>query len=74
VVPVDKVIGKARYIVLPPSRWGGVGDHDPQAGFPTATAMPLSAPGWQEGAPLGLGMVAAAPTLWLGRRIRRRRR
>jgi len=26
-VPLDKVIGKARFIVLPPSRWQGVGDH-----------------------------------------------
>lgn len=74
VVPLDKVIGKARSIVLPPSRWRGVGDHNPQAGFPAASAMSLSAPGWQAGAPLGLGVVAAGPTLWLGRRIRRRRR
>jgi signal peptidase I len=29
-VPVDKVVGKARLIVLPPSRWGTVTDHDPQ--------------------------------------------
>lgn len=74
VVPIDKVIGKARYIVLPPNRWRGVGDHNPQASFSTASAMPLNAPGWQQGAPLGLGVVAAWPTLWLGRKIRRRRR
>ncbi len=30
-VPVDNIIGKARIIVLPPSRWGGVSDHNPQA-------------------------------------------
>jgi signal peptidase I len=74
VVPIDKVIGKVRFIVLPPDRWRGVGDHDPQAVAGVAASMPLSAPGWQQGAPLGLGVVAAWPTLWLGRRIRRRHR
>lgn len=29
-VPVSKVVGKARLIVLPPGRWGGISDHDPQ--------------------------------------------
>ncbi len=70
VVPVDKVIGKARYIVLPPSRWRGIGDHDPQA----SGAVALGAPAWQQGAPLGAGLVAAWPILWLGRRIRWRHR
>ena len=70
VVPIDNVIGKVRYIVLPPNRWRGVGDHDPQA----TTAVALGAPAWQQGAPLGLGLVAAWPTLWLGRRIRWRHR
>ncbi|WP_372495468.1 signal peptidase I [Actinokineospora globicatena] len=60
-VPVDNVIGKARYIILPPSRWRGVGDHNPQA---------LSAPAWQSGLPAGIGIAAAWPTLWLGRRLR----
>ncbi len=68
VVPIDKVIGKARYIVLPPSRWRGVGDHNPQAG----DAVALGAPAWQQGAPLGLGLLAAWPTLWITRKIRRR--
>ncbi|MDQ3578503.1 MAG: signal peptidase I [Actinomycetota bacterium] len=64
VVPLGKVIGKARYIVLPPSRWRGVGDHDPQAtGDLTATA-------WHQGIPVGLGVAAAWPVLWLGRRVR----
>ena len=58
-VPVDNVIGKARAIILPPSRWQGVGDHDPQA---------LSAPAWQSGIPAGIGVAAAWPVLWLGRR------
>jgi signal peptidase I len=33
-VPVDDIIGKARIIVLPPGRWGGVSDHNPQAATP----------------------------------------
>ncbi|GAB3456113.1 signal peptidase I [Actinophytocola sediminis] len=59
-VPVDNVIGKARFIVLPPSRWRGVGDHNPQV---TNVALQL-------GLPLGAGLVAAFPTIWLGRRVR----
>jgi signal peptidase I len=31
-VPVDNVIGKARFIAWPPSRWGGVRTVDPQQG------------------------------------------
>jgi signal peptidase I len=61
-VPVDNVIGKVRYIVLPPSRWRGVGDHNPQ-GPVTNAAMPF--------VPLGLGFAAAIPTVWLGKRVRR---
>jgi signal peptidase I len=64
-VPVDNVIGKARVIVLPPSRWGGVSDHDPQT-------VSMGAPGWQENVPLGVGIVAAWPLLLLGRRARDR--
>jgi signal peptidase I len=59
-VPVDNVIGKARFIVLPPPRWQGVGDHNPQV---TSVALQL-------GLPLGVGFVAAWPTLWLSRRVR----
>ncbi|RZS34670.1 signal peptidase I [Herbihabitans rhizosphaerae] len=62
-VPVDNVIGKARVIVLPPSRWNGIGDDNPQA-------LAMSAPAWQSGIPLGVGAIAAYPTLWLGRRVR----
>jgi signal peptidase I len=29
-VPVDNVIGKARFIAWPPSRWGGVSSVNPQ--------------------------------------------
>lgn len=67
VVPLDKVIGKARYIVLPPSRWQGVGDHNPQGGIPLA----IGAPAWQNGLPATVGVLAAWPTLWLTRRARR---
>ncbi|WP_197380904.1 signal peptidase I [Mycolicibacterium mengxianglii] len=31
-IPVDNVIGKARFIAWPPSRWGGVTTFDPQQG------------------------------------------
>jgi signal peptidase I len=58
VVPVDNVIGKARFIVLPPSRWQGVGDHNPQVAVALA------------GVQFGVGLLAAFPTLWLGRRLR----
>ncbi|MGW5052190.1 signal peptidase I [Actinokineospora sp. NPDC004072] len=52
-VPVDNVIGKARAIILPPSRWQGIGDHNPQA----AALVPA-----------GMGLVAALPVWWLVRR------
>jgi signal peptidase I len=65
VVPVDNVIGKARFVVLPPSRWQGVGDHNPQGGIPFA----IGAPAWQQGLPAGVALVAAWPVLWLSRRI-----
>jgi signal peptidase I len=63
VVPVANVIGKARTIIWPPSRWQGIGDHDPQA-----VAHALPAAHW--GAATGIGALAALPTLWLGRRFR----
>ncbi|WP_106178873.1 signal peptidase I [Prauserella shujinwangii] len=65
-VPVDNIIGKARFIVLPPSRWGTVSDHNPQQ---PAEATALGAPAWQQGLPLGAGLVAAWPTVLAGRRI-----
>ncbi|ANZ38344.1 signal peptidase I [Lentzea guizhouensis] len=66
-VPVDNVIGKARVIVLPPSRWQGVSDHNPQV-------VSMGAPGWQDAVPMGVGIVAAWPLLLLGRRLRDRTR
>lgn len=57
-IPVGNVIGKARIIVLPPSRWGGISDHDPQPGA-------LGAPGWQADLPAALGVLLAWPA-WSG--------
>jgi signal peptidase I len=65
-VPVANVIGKARFIVLPPTRWRGVTTVDPQA-----QAAALGAPEWQTGLPAGLGAAMALPTLWIGRRLRK---
>ena len=52
-VPVDNVIGKVRWIVLPPSRWQGVGDHNPQATGTSrragGTAFPSAAASWSRG-------------------------
>jgi len=67
VVPLGKIIGKARTIVLPPSRWQGVGDNDPRG---DAEASALGAPSWQQGLPLGAGLLLAGPTLLLWRRLR----
>ncbi|WP_372907139.1 signal peptidase I [Saccharopolyspora indica] len=61
-VPVDNVIGKAQFIVLPPTRWQGIDDPNPQADA-------LGAPAWQTGVPVGFGVAAAFPTVWLGRRL-----
>ncbi|SDM94697.1 signal peptidase I [Allokutzneria albata] len=63
-VPVANVIGKAQFIVLPPSRWQGIDNPNPQA-------VALSAPAWQAGIPAGLGLAAAWPVLWLFRRTSR---
>ncbi|MFD9895349.1 signal peptidase I [Amycolatopsis sp. NPDC059027] len=65
-VPVSNIIGKARIIVLPPSRWGGITDHDPQA---AAQPVALGAPAWQSGLPLGVGVAAAWPVLFTGRKL-----
>lgn len=62
-VPEDNVIGKARAIVLPPTRWQGIPDTNPQK------SVALGAPGWQSGLPLGAGLAAAFPTVWIGRRL-----
>lgn len=64
VVPVSDVIGIARTIIWPPSRWRGIGELNPQT-----MVQSLGAPQWQVSAPpLGVGALAAWPTLWLGKR------
>ncbi|RSM85397.1 signal peptidase I [Kibdelosporangium aridum] len=61
VVPVSDVIGKAQVIVLPPNRWGGISDPNPQA---------LAwAPAWQQGIPLGVGVLLAWPVWRSSRRV-----
>lgn len=64
-VPVDNIIGKARLIVLPPSRWGIIHAENPQE----QQANAMSAPNWQQGIPLAAGALAAWPVLTTGRRI-----
>jgi signal peptidase I len=66
-VPVENIIGKARLIVLPPSRWAVVSDHNPQEASEQNAA--LSAPAWQQGLPLAAGALAAWPTLFVSRKI-----
>jgi signal peptidase I len=61
-VPVQDVIGRARVIVLPPTRWGGIPQPNPQQGA-------SAAPAWQSGLPLGTGVASAFPVVWLGRRL-----
>lgn len=67
VVPEENIIGKARFIVLPPSRWGVVSDYNPQVHAEPVSAM--NAPAWQQGLPLAAGILAAWPTLFVGRKI-----
>lgn len=64
-VPVDNIIGKARLIVLPPSRWGIIHGDNPQE----QQANAMSASSWQQGIPLAAGAVAAWPVLTTGRRV-----
>ncbi|WP_345382086.1 signal peptidase I [Actinomycetospora straminea] len=66
-IGVTDVIGKARVIVLPVGRWGGVPDTDPQA-----QVSALGAPGWTSAAPLAAGVLGAVPLVGVSRRLRRR--
>jgi signal peptidase I len=66
-VPVSDVIGKARLIVLPFSRFGGIPDPNPQ----TTPAVGLGAAGADSGAPVALGLVGVLPWWALRRRERR---
>ena len=65
-IGITDVIGKARVIVLPVGRWGGVPDTDPQA-QPSA----LGAPAWTSAAPVAAGVVGAVPLVVVSRRWRR---
>ncbi|HKN98754.1 MAG TPA: signal peptidase I [Pseudonocardiaceae bacterium] len=68
VVPESDVIGIARVIIWPPGRWGGIGETNPQTQAHALPALdiPVNVP------PVGVGTLAAFPTLWLGKRARRR--
>ena len=68
-VPVDNVIGKARVIVLPLSRWQGIDDPDPQQATALGAAV-STGQSWPGGLPLGVGLVLGWPML---RSIRRER-
>lgn len=70
VVPVGNVIGKARTIIWPPSRWRGIGDYDAQ----TAAGIADGAPNWIGVPATGVGVLACLPTLWFGRRFGKRLR
>jgi len=69
-IPLENVIGKARFVVLPLSRIKSIDDTNPQR---VALSMPSGVP---IGTPMGLGVIGAVP-LAAGRRrwrLRRRRR
>lgn len=67
-VPVENIIGEARLVVLPPSHWATIGDPNPQKLGATAMAGAVP-PAWQQGVPLGVGVLAAWPTVALGRKL-----
>jgi signal peptidase I len=73
-VPVTNVIGKARVIVLPLSRWRGVSDADPQHVNPLGASGPAEPlmPFGPSGLPLAAGMVLSRPVLRGGRVLRER--
>ncbi len=70
-VPLSNVIGKARIIVLPLSRWQGISDPDPQSAKALGAPMPARSP-WPAGLPLGAGLVLSWPVLQGGRVLRER--
>jgi len=73
-IPVDDVIGKAIFIVMPPSRWGTIGDPDID---PTATALgsgPTGALPLAGGVLLTVGLRGSLAMRPNRRRIRKARR
>ncbi len=71
-VPMSNVIGKARVIVLPLSRWQGISDPDPQPAkaLGAPTALSASGPFWPAGLPLGAALLLSWPVLRGGRALR----
>ncbi|WP_182542603.1 signal peptidase I [Halosaccharopolyspora lacisalsi] len=61
-VPLDDVIGKAQFRVLPPTRWGGITEANPQT-----TA--LGATGSMPGLPAGVGFALVWPVMRVNRRL-----
>jgi signal peptidase I len=70
-VPVSNVIGKARVIVLPVSRWQGIADPDPQPAKPLG-ALGVPTPFWPDELPLGAGLLLSWPVLRGGQALRER--
>ncbi|MGH3864630.1 MAG: signal peptidase I [Pseudonocardiaceae bacterium] len=70
-VPVSNVIGTARLIVLPLSRWQSISDPDPQHAMALGASGPPGpfAP-WPCGLPPGAGLVLSWPALRGGRILR----
>ena len=77
-VPVSNVIGKARVIVLPLTRWQGIADPDPQPakvlGAPAAStsSTPLGPPLGPIDLSLGAGVLLSWPALRGGQALRER--
>lgn len=70
-VPVDNVIGKARVIVIPPSRWQHISDPNPQEPA-QATALSGVSSVLPADLPLAAGVLLSWPVLGGGRRLRQR--
>ncbi len=71
-VPVENVIGKARLIVLPFTRFGTIHAIDPQSKAVGLPALDPNGSGNDGGAPLALGLLGALPIAAGRRRVRRR--
>lgn len=73
-VPVSNVIGKARLIVLPLSRWQAISDPDPQLVKALSVPGPPSSTGssWLASLPLSAGLMLSWPALRSGRALRKR--
>lgn len=77
-IPLSNVIGKARVIVLPLSRWQGIADPDPQpatalgARAALTSSMPFVPVRGPVGLPLGAGLLLSWPVLRGGQALRER--